>query len=59
MPIHWEIEPFKLENEIELLRKANKKILFIIPTTIQHRPNDVFGVIIRYAIIFEDENKTS
>lgn len=55
MPIHWNIEPLKLEDEINLLKSAYKKVTHIIPVLIQHKPNDMFMLVVRYAIIFEDE----
>ena len=56
MPIHWNIEPLKLQDEINLLKSAYKKVTHIIPVLIEHKPNDLFGLVVRYAIIFEDEN---
>lgn len=55
MPIHWNIEMFKLEQEITLLKKAGKQVLYIIPTTIDHAAGNHYGVVSAYAIIFEDK----
>jgi len=55
MPIHWNIEPLKLEDEINLLKMNYKKVTHIIPVLIEHKPNDLFALVVGYAIIFEDE----
>lgn len=56
MPIHYNIEKFKLEDEIYLIQKAGFKVTFILPELIQHIPNGMLGSIIRYIIIFEKED---
>ncbi len=55
MPIHWNIDPARLEDEIILLKSANKKITHIIPAAIEHKPGNIFGIVMRYAIVFEDK----
>jgi len=55
MPIHWNIEPLKIEDEINLLKSAYKRVTHIIPVLIENKPNDLYGLVVRYAIVFEDE----
>lgn len=54
MPIHWNIEPLRIEDEIDLLRNANKIVTHIIPVLIEHKPGDLFMLVVRYALVFED-----
>lgn len=54
MPIHWNIMPIKLDEEIALLKKANKVVTHIIPVLIENKPGDMFNLIVRYALVFED-----
>lgn len=46
---------WQLEDEIVLLKKAGKQVLYVIPTTISHPPGNHTGVVSTYAIIFEDK----
>lgn len=51
MPIH-NVENTELEKEIELLQKAGKEILYILPDLIHHAPGHMFGKVIRFLIVF-------
>lgn len=53
MPIHWDIKRKHLEEEIELLNKANKKVTFILPVVIKNY--DGFSLTETFAIVFEDK----
>jgi hypothetical protein len=56
MPIHWNIEPIKLDDEINLLKRAGKRATHIIPVLLERGKNDdMFSLVVRYAIIFEDD----
>lgn len=59
MPIHYGIAMLKLDEEVELLKKAGKRIISIVPTTIDHPPDNHTGVVNSYAIIFEDKDDKS
>lgn len=54
MPIHWDIKRSRLQDEINLLKSANKKITHIVPVLIEYKPNDTFALVCTYAIIFEE-----
>lgn len=51
MPVHEDIKLYNLDEEINLLEKANKRIIAIVPTLV----NVNLGVVQRYAIIFKDK----
>ena len=55
MPIHWNIETLKLEDEIKLLEEACKRVTHIIPVLLERgKEGDMFSLVVRYAIVFED-----
>jgi hypothetical protein len=54
MPIHYSVDLFQIEEQLDLLRRAGKKITFIIPVVVEHKPGSIFGKVISYAIVFED-----
>lgn len=54
MIIHQNIDRFELTKEIALLEKAGKIIKFILPEMIEHKPGNIFGVVITYLIVFDE-----
>jgi len=55
MIVHQNIDRFELTKEIELLEKTGKKIHFILPELIEHKPGAMFGIVIKYLILFDDK----
>ncbi len=54
MPTHHHIDRFNLDEEINRLKEAKRKILFVIPELIENVGNK-YSRIVKYAIIFEEE----
>lgn len=53
MPIHYNIEQFKLLEEIRKIEEAGNIVRFVVPESIKHEPGNKFGIITTYIIIFD------
>lgn len=59
MPMHTDIGPFRLDSEVDLLIKAGKRIIAIVPSLIEPRQSGSFFKVVSYSIIFRDKEGES
>ena len=54
MPIHFNIQKHSLLEEVRRLEEAGMIVRFIVPDLIEHKPGNMFGIVMSYAIIFDE-----